>query len=333
MIATEVQYLKTRPQASYAYCDYQLTGNMEGYWRAKPFNTEDLLKMNYITGVSVMKREHFPGFDPKIKGFQDWDMWLTMLENGYTGVHVPRVLFEAIQREDGISADVNRNWQDRVLAIYGKHKRVAIYTLTKDRLKYTKRMFAALERFTHRHYDHFVIDQGSKDGTVEYLKTRSLKKLILNKENTGISHGSNQALDAIHSDYDYIMKLDNDAEILTDNWLEEIVKLLVLSNGQGILSPYVEGIWLYEDPDRTGMPRSRFIQVNGHTIGLTTHLGGISVMAPWFAYKDFRFDENDTLSRQQDVSFSRHVTQNGYALGYCEDILIKHMDTTKGKEK
>lgn len=332
MISTEVRYLNKYPKASYAYCDYNLTGRMQGVFKAKHFNADELRKMNFVTGVSIMKREHFPGYDPQIKGLQDWDMWLTMLENSHTGVYVPKTLFDAIQREEGISADVHKNWEERVLTIYGKHKRVAVFTLTKDRLAYTKRMFKALDEHTNRNYDHFVVDQGSTDGTVEFLKTRKLKKLILNDTNTGISRGSNQALDLIGDDYDYIMKMDNDAEIMTDNWLAEMVKLSVLGDDHAILSPYIEGIRSYGNDGLAGMPRIQSVKVLGHTLGLTTHIGGISVLAPASIYKNFRFNEKDYMSGQQDVSFSAYASQNGYAIAYVEDIKIEHMDTTKGQE-
>jgi len=315
MISTEIRYLKNHPKASYAYCDYSLTGRMQGELRAKPFDPETLLEMNYITGVSVMKREYFPGFDPEIKGFQDWDMFLTMMEQGHTGVHVPKILFEAIQREDGISADVHSNWNERVLTIYGKHKRVALFTLTKDRLENTKRMFDALDIHTKRYYDHYVVDQGSKDGTIEYLKDRKLKKLILNKENTGISVGSNQALDAIGDKYDYIVKIDNDCEILTDYWLAEMIKLIILGNNGAVLSPHLEDIEVY----------SNSVEILGHTINLADHMNGTCVIAPAHVYSNFRFDEDDLTDDQQSTSFSAHAIQNKLATGYVKGIKATRM--------
>jgi glycosyltransferase involved in cell wall biosynthesis len=332
LIEREVDLLEEKPGISYVYCDFKLSGQMEGVWQAKPFNIDDLLEMNYINCVSVMRKKHFPGFDPKIKGFRDWDVWLTMYENGHVGEYMPGIYFEAIQRANGLSHDVHLNWNQRVLDIYAKHKRVAIFTLTKDRIEYTKRMFDALEKKTHRKYDHYIVDQGSIDGTVDYLKTRlgkgEIKKLILNNENTGISHGSNQALDAIGNSYDYIIKLDNDCEILTDDWLSELIKILVLGNNQAVLSPFVDGLV----QNKGGTPRIAFHQVLNYQLGLTYHLGGISIIAPASAYENFRFNEKDFMSGQQDVSFSNYVQSIGYVMAYVEDIKVMHMDTTTGQE-
>ena len=57
-----------------------------------------------------------------------------------------------------------------------------------------------------------VVDQGSTDGTVEYLKKGKFKKIIYNKENMGNPYGGNQVLDMVKETdkYDYVCKVDND---------------------------------------------------------------------------------------------------------------------------
>ncbi len=329
-----VETLASNSKASYAYCDYKMVGWREGYHKAQPFDAELLRKTNYISCTSLIRKEHFPGWDPKIKGLQDWDLWLTMLDNGYTGVYIPEVLFEAIQREDSITGSWVRNhWAEAISSVLAKHQKIAIFTLTKDRLEYTERMFTSLDKYTHIPYTHFIVDQGSTDGTRDFLmrmmKERNNLKVIFNEDNKGISIGSNQALDAIGNDFDYIMKLDNDCEILTDDWLYELVKLIIYSNNVLVLSPYVEGLVEHKG----GVPRYFSCKLLGHPVGLTFHLGGISVISASSAYNGFRFDENDTLSGTQDVSFSRQVINKGYLMGYVEDIRVEHMDTTTGQKK
>ncbi|MFH1193419.1 MAG: glycosyltransferase family A protein [bacterium] len=91
-----LEYLKNaldkNLKASYAYCSFQLG------WKkmlSRPFNAEQLKKINYISTMSLIRRKDFSGFDEKIEKFQDWDLWLTMLERGKAGVLVPEVLFYA----------------------------------------------------------------------------------------------------------------------------------------------------------------------------------------------------------------------------------------------
>lgn len=329
-----VETLTSHLEASYAYCDYKMSGWREGYHKANPFNAELLRKTNYISCSSLIRKEHFPGWDPKIKGLQDWDLWLTMLDSGYTGVYIPEVLFEAIQREDSITGSWVRNhWSEAISSVLAKHQKVAIFTLTKDRLEYTERMFGSLDKYTHIPYTHFIVDQGSTDGTRQFLQglmgERENLKVIFNEDNKGISIGSNQALEAIGNNFDYIMKLDNDCEVLTDDWLYELIKIIIYSNNILVLSPFVEGLVEHKG----GVPRYFSCELLGHPIGLTFHLGGISVISASSAYSGFRFDENDTLSGTQDVSFSRHVVSQGYLMGYVEDMKVEHVDTTTGQKK
>jgi len=46
--------------------------------------------------MALIKRADFPvgGWDESIKKFQDWDLWLTMLNAGKSGVWVDKVLFK-----------------------------------------------------------------------------------------------------------------------------------------------------------------------------------------------------------------------------------------------
>lgn len=83
--------LQTNPNASYAYCDYRF-GNKK--MPAQPFNPEALRKTNYITTSSLIKRSDFVGFDVTLQKFQDWDLWLTLLEQNKTGMYVPEYLFK-----------------------------------------------------------------------------------------------------------------------------------------------------------------------------------------------------------------------------------------------
>jgi len=69
------------------------------------FSAEKLKEMNYIHTTALIRRECFPenGFDTKLRKFQDWDLWLTMLENGHCGIWLPEILFTVKPRRAGMS--------------------------------------------------------------------------------------------------------------------------------------------------------------------------------------------------------------------------------------
>jgi len=83
---------KTNPEASYAYPSHRY-----GYklFKGFPFDTERLKKMPFIHTMALIRREHFPRskWDETIEKLQDWDLWLTMLSEGRTGVWIDKVLF------------------------------------------------------------------------------------------------------------------------------------------------------------------------------------------------------------------------------------------------
>lgn len=101
--------LDRHPDASYAYARFRFGWKQFAGYR---FDSDRLRRMNYIHTTSLIRREHVVGFDPAIRRFQDWDMWLTMLSAGHRGVFVPEELFRILHVRDrkGIS-----EWRPSVL--------------------------------------------------------------------------------------------------------------------------------------------------------------------------------------------------------------------------
>ena len=81
------------PSASYVYSSFNWGKKL---FRLEEFNPDKLRKVPYIHTMSLIRREDFPvvGWDESIKKFQDWDLWLTMLESEKIGFWIPEVLFK-----------------------------------------------------------------------------------------------------------------------------------------------------------------------------------------------------------------------------------------------
>lgn len=93
--------------ASFAYGDFR--------YGFKKFNTgtfdaERLRKQNYIHTSALIRRSAFPRFDEQIKRFQDWDLWLTIVNQGGKGVYVPGELMRFSTQEKGISSWLPKAW-------------------------------------------------------------------------------------------------------------------------------------------------------------------------------------------------------------------------------
>ncbi len=101
MVSAMVQTLQEHPKAAYAYCNFRFGMHTFDLF---PFDAARLRKENYISTMSMIRREKFIGFDERLSRLQDWNLWLRMLDRGETGVWVPKRLFSAPLRPGGISA-------------------------------------------------------------------------------------------------------------------------------------------------------------------------------------------------------------------------------------
>jgi len=85
-------YLEANPSVSYAYSSFMWGKKL---FKLSDFDPNKLRRMPYIHTMSLIRRVDYPlgGWDESIKKLQDWDLWLTMLEEGKVGVYVPQILF------------------------------------------------------------------------------------------------------------------------------------------------------------------------------------------------------------------------------------------------
>ncbi len=89
-LMTMATMLDAHPEAAYVYSDFKF-GIKD--FRLREFSASALKRMNYIHTSSLLRPAAWPGFDPTLKRFQDWDVWLTMLASGHRGLWIPQQLF------------------------------------------------------------------------------------------------------------------------------------------------------------------------------------------------------------------------------------------------
>ncbi len=91
-LGTMLDALIHNPQASYAYPSFNWGKKL---FKVENFDPNKLQQGPYIHTMALIRRSDFPaeGWDTGIKKLQDWDLWLTMLEQGHVGVWVSQILF------------------------------------------------------------------------------------------------------------------------------------------------------------------------------------------------------------------------------------------------
>lgn len=96
---------------------------------------------------------------------------------------------------------------------------VTVVILTFNGQKYTRRCLETLQaNTTHPDYHVIVVDNGSTDGTPEFLQTRQSIRLIRNASNLGFSRANNIGIREAGARHDIVL-LNNDTEIHQDDWL------------------------------------------------------------------------------------------------------------------
>jgi len=91
MLEKMYRTLKNHPEASYVYSGFKFGFKTFKLWA---FDPKTLKQMPYIHTTSLIRHDHFPGFDKNLTRFQDWDLWLTMLNQSYVGYYIPEILFK-----------------------------------------------------------------------------------------------------------------------------------------------------------------------------------------------------------------------------------------------
>lgn len=357
------EFLENHKEIDVAYGDFWIIDESKKDDLGQPgvrmdFDTQFLMIRNFIDTSVVMHRREavfdVGGWDETLPKFVDWNLWTRMTKAGKRFKRIPLIITDYVAHENtksnkvktkmyfhgGIGQYVFEPTFDPTgckifLPYLGEKKtelepKVAVFTLTYDRLDYTKRMIKSLRSSTEYPFDWFVVDNGSTDGTVAWLKTQDAK-VIYNKENKGISKASNQAIDEIKKgDYQIIIKVDNDCEFMTKGVIEYIVDFWK-RNHMIYVSPYPEG--LVHNPG--GAPRVGHGFVGDKEWGgdkmiyieVTEHIGGLFAAIDAKAYDSFRWKDK-FLHGNQDREASVEFRRQGYMPCYIPEQRICHMDTT-----
>jgi len=314
------------------------------------FDYSYLMKRNFIDTSDVLIRKEalfeVGGWDEGIKKFIDWNLWVRMAKRGFRFKRVPIIITDyTIYRQmksvlntegkldptTGLFIPTFDPYNCKInVGFIGKKKplKVAIFTLTKDRLEFTKKTFESLRRTAGYEFDHYVVDQGSKDGTVKYLEENDFRKVIFNDKNMGIPYASNQAIEEIKKgNYDLVCKVDNDVLFKTNGWLKAMVKIYETFRHIA-LSPYPEGLI----QNAGGVFRDSYLYMAGEFLGLVMHIGGMVSCVPIEVYDKFKWPRVAFLHGGNDVLLSSWLNRNDYILAYLENHRAEHMESG-GKNK
>lgn len=133
---------------------------------------------------------------------------------------------------------------------------ISIIQITWNSLKFTKQTLTHILSLNHSNTELIIVDNGSTDGTVEYIKEQIKnnpeKKIVLieNKENLGIGIAKNKGVSIAQGEY--LLLLDDDMLIENNNLLSNLVKHYESLDNPAFLMP----LFLDKEELKDGMTRS-----------------------------------------------------------------------------
>lgn len=191
--------------------------------------------------------------------------------------------------------------------------KVAAITITYNRLDLTKKTVESFQSKTKVDF-HLFVDNGSTDGTVEYLK--DFNHILLDK-NYGIAYAFREAVRQLKG-YDFILKLDNDIETVTPDIINLMLAFYHLSGMNYVCSP----VDLNLDPAFTP-PSLGYKLVNGYNIQLTAHTGGAFQLIPYSICQ--RLCAEYRHLRAGDAMIGRYYRNHQYKPAYLMDLEMRHI--------
>jgi len=197
--------------------------------------------------------------------------------------------------------------------------RPAILSLCSNRLFYTKYCFHSLYNNAGMEFDHYVVDNGSTDGTDEWLyrNRKMFKKLYRNDKNLGIRDGFLCALNDIENDgHEWFITTPNDLEILTDNIIVHMNKFWNHTKGKYLFGPKVFGI-------AAQIPIIETKKLHGYNISIIGPTGGGYCAYPIKIFKEYI----NSVEMWRATGMCKYAENNGIKNVYLNDLHITHFDT------
>ena len=111
----------------------------------------------------------------------------------------------------------------------------SIIILNYNLKEYTQALLDSIRRYTRQGtYEIIVVDNGSQDGSVEWLQSQQDVRLIANWKNVGFPKGCNQGMAIAQGDE--ILLLNNDV-VVTAHWLDNLHQALYSAPEVGAVGP------------------------------------------------------------------------------------------------
>lgn len=213
--------------------------------------------------------------------------------------------------------------------------KVSVVTPNYNGVKFLKNYFDSLNEDHEYIGEVIIVDNGSVDNSVDYIKNNSFNfpiKLIENKENLGFAPAVNQAI--TEAKYEYIFSLNNDTEV-KKGCIGELIK--VISSNKDIFSVQAKMLQyknknLIDDAgdEYTLLAWSKKIGENQDASDFNEVSQIFSSCAGAAMYKKSILDkigyfDSNFFAYTEDIDLSLRAHINGYKNFLCPEAIVYHV--------
>lgn len=223
------------------------------------FNYELLLTQNMISHFAIYRTSilrDLKGFRTGFEGSQDYDLTLRFIERSRKIAHIARVLYhwraiegstalapeqkdytntasiralkehvERTKRPATVSTSPELSQYFRVrFDVIGTPK-ISIIIPTKDKIELVDQCIQSIwDKSTYKNYEIILIDNGSTENkSKKYFKDISKKGVIVITDEKPFNYSRINNFGFSHATGDYVCLMNNDIEIVTPDWMEEML--------------------------------------------------------------------------------------------------------------
>jgi len=113
-----VKVLNENPKIGIVYCKARLFGNKTGEWKLPEYDKKEIVYRNCIFCSALFRKTDFEkvgGYKEYMnKGLEDWDLWLSFIENDYEVFRIDEILFNYRKLDNPTRNDLSKSKIDKL---------------------------------------------------------------------------------------------------------------------------------------------------------------------------------------------------------------------------
>lgn len=345
------------------------------------FSLDTLYSHNYVCHFTVIRTsilKKIEGFRVGFEGAQDYDLFLRVIEQTNKIKHIPKILYhwrmipgstsmeinnknyacengkkalEEMLERNKVEGSVENFYTSYIINYKVKNNPlVSIIIPTKDKVEILKNCInSILNKTNYNNYEIVIIDNGSREektknyfDEIQKIRNIFIKRIdkpfnysYLNNEGVKVSQG------------EYIVMLNNDIEIISNNWLETLLGYamqnhvgavgpkLLFSNNKiqhagvvlGVGEGHIANHAFYLEDSKAPAPAGRLIVPYNYSA-----VTGACIMISKKKYNEVNGLEEKLAVNYNDVDFCMKLLDKGYFNVVLPHIVLYHHESiSRGK--